>query len=273
VRSVLYVVKFDGRKERFSRKKIINTCVRAGASREVAEKIAKHIESIAYNGISTREIYREILREMDKYEKVASSAYRLREAMAMLPPKAFELFVRRLFEKMGYECESSVIIRGASVEHEVDVVARKQGEMILIECKHHTNPHRFCGLSVTLQVQARLEDILDGFAQGKNRYRFTRAMLVTNTKFSEHAIRYAAAKRIELIGGKTPKNRGLEVMIRENKIYPVTILRTKKSLLRKLLERNVATTEEVTEKILRKMGASELSVKKIIEQIEKLRGM
>jgi signal recognition particle subunit SEC65 len=267
---MVYVIKFDGRKETFNKNKIIRTCLRAGVNKETAKKIADYVESIAYNGISTREIYRAILQQLDKYEKTISSVYRLREALSILPPRLFEIFIRRIFEKLGYNCKSSVIIQGAAVDHEVDVVAKRQGELILIECKHHVNPHRFCGLSVVLQVQARLEDILDGFVQGKNKYNFNKAVIVTNTKFSDHAIRYAAAKNIELIGWRTPKDHGLEVMIKENKIYPVTILRTKKFIIKKLTEMNIATIEDVNEKILRKIGVGSSTIENIIRQINKL---
>ena len=191
----MLVTKFNGRKEEFQKEKIINTCVRAGASQDVAQKIANEIEGKAYDGITTKEIYAMIKKLLDSYETIAGRVYTLREAIANLDPMIFEIFVKRILENYGYICEYNKIIRGLAVEHQVDIVARtKEQELILVECKRHRNPHRFCGLDTCLQVYARLEDILDGVKNNLNIYEFNHAWIITNTKFSEHAKQYAKAK-------------------------------------------------------------------------------
>jgi transcriptional regulator NrdR family protein len=55
------VIKADGRKQLFDKEKIIQTCLRIGASREIAEHIANKIGAKVYNGMETRKILKMIL--------------------------------------------------------------------------------------------------------------------------------------------------------------------------------------------------------------------
>jgi transcriptional regulator NrdR family protein len=52
----VYVTKFDGSKQPFDKNKIVRTCLRMGAKRDVAESIAEEIENRVYDGIETKKI-------------------------------------------------------------------------------------------------------------------------------------------------------------------------------------------------------------------------
>lgn len=261
----MFVIKFDGRKDEFQKNKIIHTCIKVGVPEDVANRIADKIESIAYDGITTKEIYKATLRELDKYEKKTAIVYGLRESIAYLEPMIFEVFVKRVLEEYGYRCEYNKIVHGLCVEHQIDITA-KNDSFYLVECKRHKNPHRFSGLNVCLQVQARFEDIKDGFMNNTNNYNFERAWIVTNTKFSEHAKDYASAKNIRLTGWKYPKDQGLEKMIEDKKIYPVSILKTKKDIIQKLLNNGIITLKELDEERLANIGFKEGLIKNLIKQ-------
>lgn len=263
----MLVTKFDGRKEEFQREKIINTCIRAGALQEVAIKIADEIESKAYDGITTKEIYELIKRLLEKHEATSAKIYALRESIANLDPFIFEIFIKRVLESYEYVCEYNKLIQGLAVEHQIDIVARsKTNELILVECKRYRNPHRFCGLDTCLQVYARLQDILDGFNKNKNIYNFKRAWIMTNTKFSEHAKQYAKEKEIILTGWKYPENEGLEILIQKKAIYPVNILKTKKKIIEKIIQSGIVIIRELDEDKLRKIGISESIIRSLIKQ-------
>ncbi|MEM5812862.1 MAG: restriction endonuclease [Candidatus Aenigmatarchaeota archaeon] len=265
----MLVTKFDGRKEEFQKDKIINTCIRAGASQEIATKIADEIESKAYDGISTKEIYQMIKKLLERYETISARIYTLREAIASLDPFIFEIFIKRVLENYEYICEYNKIIQGFAVEHQIDIIARnKMQELILVECKRHRNAHRFCGLDTCLQVYATFEDILDGFKNNKNNYNFKRAWIITNTKFSEHAKQYARVKGIILTGWKYPENESLEVLIEKKAIYPVNILKTKKNIIEKIMQNGIITIKELEENNLRKIGISENIIRNLIKQKE-----
>ena len=68
---MVFVVKADGRKEEFVKKKILRTCLRSGASRAISNQIADKIESQVRDGWTTHRIYRTIIKELDKEGVIA----------------------------------------------------------------------------------------------------------------------------------------------------------------------------------------------------------
>ena len=114
---------------------------------------------------------------------------------------------------------------GRCVDHEVDIIAEKGDENILVEVKHHFQPHTFTGLPVFLEVQAKFEDFLDSYRTGKNKINFNKVLVICNTKISDHAKRYSICKGIQSIGWRYPEEKGLEQMIEEKGLYPITFLK------------------------------------------------
>ena len=273
-----YVIKADGRREEFRPEKIERTCLRAGVSRKQAREISKEIEKLVYDGITTRRIYQMVLKKLERIEEISKPAYyyRLRKAMAEIDAESFEKFVKELLACHGFECEWNKIIPGASVEHQVDVVAKKGSDLFLVECKRHVNPHRYCGLGVVLQVEARLEDIKDGYKRSINKYDFTKAWIVTNTKFSEHAKRYAKAKGILLTGWSYPRRRrkSLELMIEEKRLFPTTILKASSPVKKRLLKNGYITLFDILispeGRLEKAMGISREKIHDLVLQARKL---
>ena len=256
---MVYVTKADGSKQPFDKQKIINTCLRLQASLEQAQSIADKIEARAYDGIPTKKILQMIFLYMKKYRPAIVYQIDLRQAIAMLRSKPdFEIFVAKLFEAMGYGVETNLIIQGKCVEHEIDVVARKEEEVIPVEVKHHVNHHTYSGLDVFLQLNSTLEDLREGYEIGKNNFRFTKAILICNTKVSEHAKRYALCKGLEFIAWKFPSEKGLERIIEEYKLYPITFLKgIERNEAYKLADVGVVIVKQLlddVEKISRKSG-------------------
>jgi Holliday junction resolvase-like predicted endonuclease len=256
---MVYVTKADGSKQPFDKQKIINTCLRLRATLEQAQSIADKIEVRAYDGIPTKKILQMIFLYMKKYRPAIGYQIDLRQAIAMLRSKPdFEIFVAKLFEALGYKVETNLIIQGKCVEHEIDVVARKDSEIILVEVKHHVNHHTYSGLDVFLQLNSTLEDLKEGYESGKNNFKFTKAILICNTKVSEHAKRYALCKGLEFIAWKFPPEKGLERIIEEYKLYPITFLKgIEREEVYKLADAGIITIKQLlddVEKISRKTG-------------------
>jgi hypothetical protein len=243
---MVFVIKADGNKEPFDAKKIYNTCIRAGADDALAKQIANAIAEQVQDGWTTHKIYKLVIEELEKTEHKSAFLFPMRHAITELGSENFEVYTKKILEAHGYECEWNKIIQGSVVEHQVDVIARKD-KTYLIECKHHTNPHRFCGLGVMLQVFARLEDVQDGFKDKKNKYDFAAAWVFNNTKFSYHAKKYADAKGIRLSGWGYKKELSLETMVTKKKIYPVTILKIGNDVHKKLLQNNIITIQDLIE--------------------------
>jgi len=235
-----FVKKADGTTQPFKRAKIISTCLRLRASKETAETIADKIESQLYDGIPTKKILQMIYKYLTD-SPVVKHQIDLRKAISLLRPQPdFEQFIRMILEENGYTVSNSQIVQGKCVEHEIDAIAHRGDKTFLVEIKHHRNHHSYSGLDIPRIAQATFEDIADGFELNLNSINFTKALIVCNTKFSEHATQYAKCKGIELIGWKTPPNRGLELMIEEKKLHPITILkRLEKKSFEKLMDNHI----------------------------------
>lgn len=231
----IYVIKADGRKQLFDRNKIMRTCLRMGATQDMAEAIVSRIEKQSYNNIPTKKIIRMVLSYMRKYNSKYKYVINLRDAICMLRPKPdFEMFIAQLMKSHGFKVKSNRMIRGRCVEHEIDAIAEratrdKHGhdveEVLYVEVKHHYKPHTYTGMDVFLEAQATFEDLVDGYKSGENNIPFTGTMVVSNTKLSDHALRYSKCRGIVGLAWKTPPDRGLERMIEEKKLYPITFIR------------------------------------------------
>ncbi len=221
---MVFVVKRDGRKETFDKRKIIRTCIRAGASRETAEEIARKVEKRIYNGISTEKILRMVLELLEEETLANAARYDLKMALFRLGPAGyeFEKFVARLLKEYGWKTRTNVIIKGRCVSHEVDVLAEKEGELYMIECKFHNIPGIYTGLKEAMYTYARFLDI----SQGPADHRFVQPWLFTNTKFSNDAKKFAKCREMKLTGWRYPAGESIEKLLERKNLYPVTVLRS-----------------------------------------------
>lgn len=222
----IFVRKVDGTKQLFDRRKVIRTCMRMGASREIAEAIVKKIELKIHDSIETRKILQMIFRFLSKYKSAIKYQIDLRRALSLMKPKPdFERFIQILLSEHGYKVTPNQIIRGKCVEHEVDAIAIKDGVTYIVEVKRHFNYHMPTGLDVSRIARAVLEDITEGFKLGLNKIKIDKAMIVCNTKLSGHARRYAECRGIHHIGWSSPQDGNLQTLIEKRKLYPITYLK------------------------------------------------
>ena len=222
----VFVTKANGYKQQFDRDKVIATCLRMGATPEVAAQIAEKVERHLYEGISTRQILQMIFRYLRSYKPAVKYRFDLRRALSLMEPKPeFETFMRVLLAHSGFEVEGNWILRGKCGEHEVDAIARKDGVTYFVEVKHHTSYHALTGLDESRIAQAILEDVNDAYEAGTLKLKVDQAMIVTNTRYSDHAIQYGGCKNIFQIGWGSPQGLGLRDMIEQGKLYPLSSLR------------------------------------------------
>ncbi|MFA6428599.1 MAG: restriction endonuclease [Candidatus Buchananbacteria bacterium] len=242
------VTKMDGTWQAYNHDKVIHSITATGLALALAEKIAAKVESKLFNKITTRELYRLVAQEIKNLGSPRQhSLYRLREALSELDSIKFEEYLAEILTAYGYQTEWNKLIRGAAVEHQVDVVAKKGAEDWLIEIKHHVDWHKMSGLGQVLQIQARLEDIQEGFRQGKNQFNFTGVWLINNTKFSDHAKAYATYHKIRLSGWhySDQPQFSLENLIQQKGLYPVTILDIPVALKNLLQSKNLVTLNDL----------------------------
>jgi len=264
------VTKADGTRQPFDKTKIMRTCLRMGATLAVAESIAEDIETRIYSGIETKKILQMIFKRLRKHKPAIRHQIDLRKALSLLNPAPdFERFIQLLLSEHGYEVTPNQIVNGRCVEHEVDAVARKNGKTCIVEVKHHFKYHTPTSLDVSRISRAVFEDVTEGYKLGLNNLKIDYAMIVCNTKLSEHAKRYADCRGIRHIGWSSPPNHDLQTMIEEKKLYPITFLKELNAEIRnKLAHNRVILLKQLTEKnpteLRRQTGISKEKLESIV---------
>ena len=250
------VLKSTGKLQVFDEQKYVKSLIRAGTEPKVAHQLVKRIKGHLYDKIPTEEIYQlthQFLKEHN--QEKARVLYRLREAIALLDSIAFEKYVARLLEFWGYKTIWNVLVAGKCIEHQVDVVAEKEGKKYLVEVKHHKRYHRDSGLGRILELQARFEDVkeLKGpihytTEQPVQEIKFDRAWLITNTKFSLHAINYGKCKGVLLSGWRWGHHLSLDYLTQRANVYPLTLFGITTQESARLVEYDLITSHDLITK-------------------------
>jgi hypothetical protein len=270
----VFITKADGTKQSFSREKIVRTCLRMGATRTTAESIADTIETKVYDGMETKKILQMIFKHLKKHKPVIRHQIDLRKALSLLNPAPdFEYFIQLLLSEHGYHVTPNQIIQGRCVEHEIDAIARKNNKTCIVEVKHHYKYHTPTSLDVSRISRAVFEDVTEGYELGLNNLKIDYALIVCNTKLSEHAKRYADCRGISHIGWSSPKNHDLQTMIEEKKLYPITFLKGLNAESRKRLTSNgIITLKQLTEQnpttLRRQTGLPKGKLESILDKAE-----
>lgn len=220
-----HVTKADGSLQPFDPGKVRRTLRNLGLGAGDADRIADEIEESVPDGVKTAAVLRMIRARARTVRPAVRHRTDLRRALALLRPKPdFEEFVRVLLREHGYRVQAGCVLAGRCGEHEVDAVASKDGTTIFVEVKHHASHHRMTGLDEGRIARAIVEDLQEGFRSGRCTVSIDGALIVCNTKLSEHAKRYAACRGIGHIGWDYPAEQNLRAMIEETQSYPVTIV-------------------------------------------------
>jgi len=227
---MISVAKADGTNEAFDPNKLVRSLRRAGADEEQAGMIAREVEARLYTGITTQEIYARafsLLRRTPEgggVRRAAAARYSLKRAVLNFGPSGFpfESYIAELLRTEGYSAEVDQMVKGACVEHEVDVVAHKDGRTLYVEAKFHNSLGLRSDLKTALYVQARVEDLRRGRSEEEAAH--MDGILVTNTKFSEKAVQYAECRGLGLLSWDYPRGATLHERIDRAGLYPVTAL-------------------------------------------------
>lgn len=270
------VIKSSGEKAKFSLDKLHNSLKHSGADHNLVAQIVEKVHDELYDGISTNEIYNRAYALLRKNKSVFASKYKLKKAIYELGPTGFpfERFVSAILEYSGYSTEVDVILDGVCVTHEIDVVAEKNGNTTIIECKFHGEEGRNCNVKVPLYIHSRYNDVKAHWAIKKNETKMLdNGWVVTNTRFTEHAINYGKCAGLYLLSWDYPLKDGLKDRIDRLGLYPITVstLLTKREK-QFLLGRDVVLCRQLWKDkfFLDHLGISNTRKKKILEEIKQL---
>jgi len=136
----IFVTKASNESAEFSENKLRNSMKRAGATDEEVDKIVKQVYDKLYQGISTKNIYKIAFSLLRGSSKHVAAKYHLKGAIMELGPSGypFEKFIGAILSHQGYNIKIGQIVKGQCVQHEIDVIAEKKDEHIMIECKYQT---------------------------------------------------------------------------------------------------------------------------------------
>lgn len=267
----LLIKKASGKFEPFSREKLDRSLSMTGASPVLVQRVIERVQKKVSLGITTKKLYRLAHQLLQKEARYLAARYSLKRAVMSLGPSGypFEKFVGALLQKQGYETQVGVILHGACVTHEVDVVAIKGNHRRLVECKYHNHEGVKCDVKVPLYVYARSLDL----GNNSPSELISEFWLVTNTKFTVDAIKYSECVGLNLLSWDYPVGRSLKLMIEKEGVHPITCLTALKSnQKKKLLNENVVLCHEILENpdLLREIGLKEAQIKRVVKEVADL---
>lgn len=271
-----YVTKADGQKEVFYYRKLENSLRKAGANEDTIKYVIDEISNIGKDGITTQEIYRRAFSILRKKQRPTALRYSLKKAVAMLGPTGFpfEKLVSEIFEAEGYKTIIDQIVNGKCVDHEIDVVAWKDHELIMSEAKFHTDYNLKSDLKVVLYVKARYDDIFGKeYNFGGEKRKLTEGWIITNTKFSSTAIQYGQCQpSIKFVGWNYPYNYNLHQMIEKHELIPVTALTTITTAEKKLfIDKKIVVAKKLIDtNLLKSFGFDDRKIKSIQKEVLEL---
>ncbi len=268
----VYVVNAKGEKEFFSFDKVYRSSKRAGASDKLARKIAQDIEKRIYPEMKTSEIYKVVKRFL-KESPAVSMKFSLKQAMRKLGPSGFdfEKYIAEIFSRNGFKVKTNQMIAGKCISsYEIDFLAENNESTYLGECKYHTFAGARVDLKVALYNHARFLDI-----SNNPKFKNSKTIIVTNTKFTTEAISYCECYGVDLLGWKYPRGKGLEYMIEKHNLYPVTILPSFKPHFKNIFAQKkmmlVLDLLDVSlNQLVRKLKLSSKELEKLIKEAEVL---
>ncbi len=272
----VWVIKTSGERELFSLHKLRRSLVRSGADEETVEMVVGHLVPEIKNGMTTSQIYKHAFSLLKTVKYPVAIRYSLRKAVMELGPSGFpfEKFVAEVFRRKGYKAENGVILPGFCVSHEVDILMEKGDLHIFAECKFHNQQGIKTDVKVALYVHARFLDLQKGHRDTEGgKGKIHEGWLITNTKLTSDAIRYAGCAGLTVIGWDYPEKGNLQDMILETGVHPLTFLSTlTASEKTSLLEQGIVMCLDIKKdsSVLRALGFSDEKIKSVVDEASRV---
>lgn len=270
------IIKSSGEKVKFSLDKLRASLNRIGADKETIDHIIDNVRDELYQGISTKEIYNRAFALLKKKKSHLASKYKLKKAIYELGPTGFpfERFVSAILENSGYKTEVGAFLQGKCVKHEIDVIAHKQNETTIIECKFHSEQGLNCNVKIPLYINSRYIDVKTHWdTNPRNGTTLTKGWVVTNTRFTEDAIQYGNCCGLFLLSWDYPKDNGLKDRIDKLGLYPITVSTLLTNREKQfLLSRDIVLCKDLIGDsfFLDHLGISDTRKQKILNEIKQL---
>lgn len=271
------IIKADGNTEEFKAQKLITSLKKAGAQPSEVASIVQSIEASLKEGMRTQDIYQRAFKLLRESSDPVAAKYSLRRAIFGLGPTGFpfEDFLGKVFEAEGYKTKRRLILRGKCATHEIDLAAYSPTDSFIAEAKFHMKPGLKSDLQVAMYSYARYLDLESARVCKEDVCGIISLYIITNTKFTHAAIKYAKCSGMRLLSWDYPKNDSLQIKIEKNKVYPITVLANlSMGQKQELLKNGVILCSEIAKNpnVLHGLGLSGKKMNALHNEIEVLCG-
>src|SRR5690606_20856093 len=157
------VRKYSGELVDFDLQRLKGSLTKSGASNETVELVWEKMNKTIFDGMSTKQLYRLAFQLLKQQRNSLAARYSLKKALRDLGPTGylFEKWVARLFEHTNHHTLTSLILEGNAVSHEVDVIAQKDNDLLLIECKFRNTVDAKVSVTNPMYFLSRFVDLSD----------------------------------------------------------------------------------------------------------------
>ncbi len=222
----MIITKADGGSEEFKSQKLADSLKKAGARPEQIAYILQEVELSLQDGMKTQMIYQKAFQLLRESDDPIAAKYSLRRAVFSLGPTGFpfEDFLGKIFEAEGYTTKRRLTLRGKCAIHEIDLAAYSPDHTFIAEAKFHARPGIKSDLQVAMYSYARYLDLASVRVSKQDPRGVISLSIITNTKFTEAAVKYAQCSGIKLLSWDYPKHDSLHDKIERLGTYPITVL-------------------------------------------------
>lgn len=270
------IIKYSGEVQEFNIDKLINSLRRSRADESLIQDIAMEVQSQIKEGMTTKKIYQKAFKMLKSKARVSASRYKLKKAIMELGPSGFpfEKFVARILEQEGFQAKVGIIVHGHCVRHEIDVIALRDNEHYMIECKYHSDQGKVCNVKIPLYIQSRFIDVAKQWKKHSDHHtKIHQGWVYTNTRFTSDALQYGTCMGLGFVSWDYPKNNSLKYRIDRSGLHPLTSLTTlTKAEKSKLLDKGIVLCKEVSAdpKLLEEAGVPTTRHKGILADSQEL---
>lgn len=267
------IIKTSGEQVPFDPNRLYQSLKRVGADESLIKEIVDEVSHCLVEGMSTHTIYHIAFRLLRKKSRCLAAKYHLKRAIMQLGLSGypFEKYVAEILRHQGFQTQNNQIIAGFCVSHEVDVVAERNNQKIIVECKYHNRLGIKCDVKISLYFKARFQDIELSYKKKSDEKLM--GWLITNTRFTHDAIQYGLCVGLHLVGWDFPAKGSLKELIEFSGLYPITcITNFTKAEISRLLEKNIIICKTISNNInlLDELNIPKQRRESIIEQCHTL---
>ncbi|MFH0857348.1 MAG: restriction endonuclease [Candidatus Magasanikbacteria bacterium] len=268
------IYKSSGKLVPYSEEKVRRSLLRSGADRDLANAIAQKVTAEIREGDTTRDVFKKAYAMLrGQKQRGVAARYNLKQAILDLGPTGFpfERFIGELFKRKGFTVHVSQKVHGAcGVNHEVDVIVENEEKVRYIECKFRNVLGAQVDVKVPLYIHSRFEDIEANTENHEKRKQ--EPWIITNSIFSVDAIKYAECMNMKIIGWRYPHDFGLEHLVEDAKLHPITCLSNlTKTQKQELLQKGIVICSDLYshEQFLKNLGVNVHALFKELQDLYK----